>query len=102
MGQHIDIEDAIMPLRTYAWAVTGSVSVADELLIECFEGIVGASTDEVPANSNDWFSFIDGAVVNWAYSGQDTYLSGQHIAMGAIKTAMIAKPAILGKLLLNR
>jgi hypothetical protein len=48
MSRTISIEDMVLPLRTYSWAVTGSVSLADALLVKCFDKLSKArfeSTD---------------------------------------------------------
>jgi len=66
MNQHVAIEDVILPFRTYAWAVTGSVCLADQLLTKCFERISATPSDPLPSTRGQWFDRIDSVVVDWA------------------------------------
>lgn len=70
MDQPVAIEDVFLPFRAYAWAVTGSVSLADELLIKCFEDIVRTMPDALPTTKTEWFDQMDGVVVDWVSSRQ--------------------------------
>lgn len=70
MDQPVAIEDVFLPFRTYAWAITGSVSVADKLLLKCFEEIALSMPDALPTTRTEWFDHMDCVVVDWVSSGE--------------------------------
>lgn len=99
MDQQVDIEDVVIPLRTYAWAVTGSVRLADALLEESFETIVSDTFAALPATRLEWFNCLDDVIVNWSIREQDISLTQHSRAIQTIKMATSNQPEILGKLL---
>lgn len=80
MTETVAIDDIVEPLRAYAWAVTGSVGLADQLLISCFETVANLTTGPMPNTEGDWFGHLDNIVVDWVASGQGAILH-EHCSM---------------------
>ncbi|MEO9969859.1 MAG: hypothetical protein ABJG15_08545 [Hyphomonadaceae bacterium] len=80
MTETVAIDDIVEPLRAYAWAVTGSVGLADQLLISCFETIGNMKSGPLPNTQGDWFGHLDNVVVDWVASGQGAILP-EHCSM---------------------
>lgn len=99
MDQHIDIEDVVLPLRTYAWAVTGSVVLADQLLAKCFEEVARATSDTFPTTKIEWFDYIDDVVVDWVSSGHESTLSEHGTMTETIKMIENVQQDVLCNLL---
>lgn len=99
MDQHVSIEDVVIPFRTYAWALTGSISQADQLMIRCFEGIAKAPPETLPKTKKEWFDYIDNAVIGWV-SGQKDEPPVDHILVAqSIKAVADTEPDSLYRLL---
>ena len=99
MDQRVDIEDIVIPFRTYAWAITGSISKADQLVMKCFKGLACAATETLPTTKMEWFEYIDRAVVDWIASEDEGDFPNHRVVAKTIKVIANVQPAILYRLL---
>lgn len=97
--KYIGVEDVLTPFRTYAWAITGSVSQADQILIECFEGISQVETKLLPTSHTQWFTHIDSLVIEWVCKQKQTSLEDNYRIAQTIETSAVVEPGLLFRLL---
>ena len=99
MKQHIEIEDVVIPLRTYAWAITGSVNIADQLIMTCLEGVANAPAEVLPTTKLEWFGHIDNVVVDWVSSEHQEKTLERNMIASTINVTTHIKTGILYHLL---
>ena len=99
MKQHIEIEDVVIPLRTYAWAITGSVDIADQLIMTCLEGVANAPAEGLPTTKLEWFDHIDNVVVDWVSSEHQEKILEHNMIASTINVTTDNKTGILYHLL---
>ena len=99
MSRTISIEDMVLPLRTYSWAVTGSVSLADALLVKCFDKLSKEPASNLPTTKTEWFRYIDKFVVDWTASKLKDQVVDHKVTINSIQQVVANRPAVLDSLL---
>lgn len=99
MDQDIAVEDVVIPFRTYAWAVTGSVALADQLLMKCFERMASSSPGSFPTNAVEWFDKIDDVVVDWVSCEDPEKFPEHQMLAKTAKAVFNVQPDMLCRLL---